>query len=186
MSGLALSFLGAPRVAVNGKPVKINRRKALALLAYLAVTQQEHSRDALAAMFWPEADQSRSRASLRSVLWALNKTALAEWLAADTETVALRAPTIEGDGSQRPLTVDVLHFRALLSAAQEHEHASIVACEHCCELLSAAVSLYENDFLAGFTLPDAPQFDEWQFFQTGSLRQELATALEKGIVTLAR
>ncbi|HFQ92651.1 MAG TPA: tetratricopeptide repeat protein, partial [Anaerolineae bacterium] len=33
-------------------------------------------------------------------------------------------------------------------------------------------------FMAGFTLPDAPEFDEWQFFQADDLRQKLAAALE--------
>ncbi|MGE5221553.1 MAG: tetratricopeptide repeat protein, partial [Omnitrophica WOR_2 bacterium] len=36
-----------------------------------------------------------------------------------------------------------------------------------------------DDFLAGFTLRDSSEFDEWQFFQTESLRRELADSLEK-------
>ncbi len=38
---------------------------ALALLAYLAVTRQSHSRESLAALFWPDYDQSRAHAYLR-------------------------------------------------------------------------------------------------------------------------
>jgi len=45
--------------------------------------------------------------------------------------------------------------------------------------LTEAISLYRDDFLAGFTLRDSPGFDEWQFFQTECLRQEFATALER-------
>ena len=40
-------------------------------------------------------------------------------------------------------------------------------------------NLHRGDFLAGFTLRDSPEFDEWQFFQAETLRQELASALER-------
>jgi predicted ATPase len=39
--------------------------------------------------------------------------------------------------------------------------------------------LYQDDFMAGFTLRDSPNFDEWQFFQTESLRRELLNVLER-------
>ncbi|MCB0191760.1 MAG: tetratricopeptide repeat protein, partial [Anaerolineae bacterium] len=54
-----------------------------------------------------------------------------------------------------------------------------VICADCVEALRAAVHLYNRDFLTGFTLRDCPEFDEWQFFQAESLRQELAAALER-------
>lgn len=181
MSRLSLRLLGAPQIKIDGEAIQINRRKAVALLLYLAVTQQRHTRDALAAMFWPEADQSRARASLRSALWALNSTVLEEWLLVDQETVALR-PTKGAEhaatGATSALDIDVLRFRDLLAARQRHDHTVDAACPHCLDLLTEAVSLYEDDFLAGFTLPDAPAFDEWHFFQAETLRRELATALQ--------
>jgi DNA-binding SARP family transcriptional activator len=45
--------------------------------------------------------------------------------------------------------------------------------------LQAAIELYAGDFLAGFTLPDSPAFDEWQFFQYESLRQLYGQVLEQ-------
>jgi hypothetical protein len=48
MSRLTLFMLGPPRIERDGAPIKISRRKAVALLAYLAVTGQSHSRDG-----WP-------------------------------------------------------------------------------------------------------------------------------------
>jgi hypothetical protein len=50
---------------LDGAPVETDRRKALALLAYLAVTKQSHSREALAALFWPDYDQSRACRALQ-------------------------------------------------------------------------------------------------------------------------
>ena len=38
MPSLKLSFLGSPQIELDSAPVQIERRKAVALLAYLAVT----------------------------------------------------------------------------------------------------------------------------------------------------
>lgn len=50
---LELAFLGAPEITINGQLADIKRRKAVALLAYLAVTNQRHQRDTLATLFGP-------------------------------------------------------------------------------------------------------------------------------------
>ena len=47
MSQLTLYLLGPPRLELDGAPVHISRRKAIALLAYLAVSGQPHSRDSI-------------------------------------------------------------------------------------------------------------------------------------------
>ena len=47
------------------------------------------------------------------------------------------------------------------------------------DALIEAAALYRADFLAGFTLADALEFDEWQTYQTETLRLELAEVLEK-------
>jgi DNA-binding SARP family transcriptional activator len=60
MSQLAIYLFGPPRLELNETPVHIPRRKAMATLAYLAVTGQRHSRDTLAALFWPERPEQRT------------------------------------------------------------------------------------------------------------------------------
>ena len=94
MPRLALYLFGPPRVELDGEPVHIPRRKALALLAYLAVARprlagQGHSRDTLASLLWPEYGQRRARANLRNALLTLNRSLGAEWLTADNETISL-------------------------------------------------------------------------------------------------
>jgi DNA-binding SARP family transcriptional activator len=166
MAELRLYFLGPPRVELAGTPVNLQRRKALALLIYLAVSGQPHSRDTLATLFWPDLDQQRARVNLRRDLAVLNTRLGGKWLEADREMVELQrepAPWL-----------DVSHFRRLIAASQSHEHPRENACPDCLSLLTEAVVLYSNDFLAGFTLFDSAEFDEWQFFQSESLRQELA------------
>jgi DNA-binding SARP family transcriptional activator len=169
MSELKLFFLGPPRVELDGAPVEFQRRKAVALLIYLAVSGQAHARDALATLFWPDQSQSRARAYLRRDLAVLNTSLNGEWLEADRETVELKS------GAES----DVAHFRRLLAECQTHGHTPEAVCPACLPLLTQAVSLYTDDFLAGFTLRDSAEFDDWQFFQAESLRQELAQVLER-------
>ncbi|MFN2220234.1 MAG: SARP family transcriptional regulator, partial [Anaerolineae bacterium] len=74
MPRLSLRFLGPPLIELDGQPVHLGRHKAVALLAYLALTRQPHSRDALATLLWPELDQSHARGQLRRTLSLLNRT----------------------------------------------------------------------------------------------------------------
>ncbi len=65
MAQLALYLLGPPRLEGDGTPLKIDARKNMALLAYLAVTGESHSREAVLTLFWPELEPSRARSGLR-------------------------------------------------------------------------------------------------------------------------
>lgn len=171
MLNLKLYLLGPPRVELDGDSVNIKRRKALAMLIYLAVNGQAYSRDALATLFYPDHSQSRARAYLRRDLAVLNTSLAGDWFEADRETVQFNE---DGD-----LWLDVARFRACLAECHSHDHPPHLPCAGCLPLLSEAVELYRDDFLAGFTLRDCPEFDDWQFFQAESLRQQLATALER-------
>src|SRR5215213_8753659 len=73
MSYLKLFVLGQPRLERNEEPIELNLRKALALLVYLAVSGQPHSRDAMATMLWPESDGREGRARLRRTLHRLQQ-----------------------------------------------------------------------------------------------------------------
>jgi DNA-binding SARP family transcriptional activator/type II secretory pathway predicted ATPase ExeA len=168
MTALKLFLLGPPRVELDGAPVDIERRKASALLIYLAVSGQPHGRDFLATLFYPDSDQRRARTYLRRDLAVLNTSLNSDWLIADRETAELKPG----------FWLDVAHFRRPLTACQSHDHPPDELCADCLPLLTEAVALYTDDFLAGFTLRDSAEFDDWQFFQAESLRQELATALE--------
>ena len=73
MSRLTVSFLGAPRIERDGVPVALDSRKAVALLAYLAITHEHHSREALMTLLWPESDQVHAQNTLRYTLSVLKK-----------------------------------------------------------------------------------------------------------------
>jgi predicted ATPase/DNA-binding SARP family transcriptional activator len=169
MFSLTLHLLGPPRLEKEGAPVEFGRRKAMALLAYLAATGRSHSRDSLAALLWPQYSQQEARADLRRMLSVLNKRLGDGWLVMDQGAVALRRSA--------QLWLDVDQFHQGLSACDAHGHPTTEVCSACLPVLHAAVALYHDDFLAGFSLPDSPGFDEWQFFEAERLRQRLASAL---------
>ncbi|MEM7344545.1 MAG: tetratricopeptide repeat protein [Chloroflexota bacterium] len=166
MPKLDLFLLGPPQVTLDNIPVEFSRRKALALLAYLAVTGELHQRDTLATLFWPDYDQKRARAAFRRTLSALNTALGGVGLHVDRETIKLeQSPNV---------VVDIAQFHHYLTSFLAAGHNP---CETALPGLVKAVTLYRADFMAGFTLPDAPEFDHWQLFQSENLRHDLASAL---------
>ncbi len=160
---LRLFLFGPPRLERNGRPLTITRRKGLALLAYLAITRQPQSRESLAALLWPEQDQSSALSNLRRDLSRLRRDLQEDILLVDRNTLALK--------TNAALQVDVLEFEQLIAAARED-----AAPQH---RLDPAIALYIEEFLAGFHLPDAAAFEEWRFFQAEGLRRSLAEALDQ-------
>jgi DNA-binding SARP family transcriptional activator/predicted ATPase len=182
-SPLALYLLGPPRVERDGVPVKLDRRKAVALVAYLAVTGQTHRRDSLVNLLWPESDSSRGRAALRRTLYTLRDALGTDWLAVDRDQIGLdtrAAPsTGSGLGSGQAIWVDVNQFRQHLAACETHAHPSSEMCAACVGPLSDAVELVHGEFMSGFGLKDSVNFDDWQLMQAELIRRELDTALRR-------
>ncbi len=159
---LKFTLFGPPRIELDGRPLHIKRRKALALLVYLAQTGRPHSRDALATLFYPEHSQSRARAYFRRDLGVVNSQLVGGWIEADSETAAL--------GQMNEVWIDTAEFRRAAMTSDDEQDLT---------QLTAATDLYVDDFLAGFSLPDCPEFDEWQFFESENYRQSLVATLKR-------
>ena len=178
MSGLALYLLGAPRIERDSVTVKLDRRKALALLAYLAVTGESHRRDFLVSLLWPEADATRGRAALRRTLHALRQAIPGDWLDADREEIGLRlsadpftdpstgSPQLPSGQARKGMWLDVDQFRRYLAECETHGHPTAQVCSACVSPLTEAAALVRGDFLSGFGLKDSISFDDWQLYQT--------------------
>jgi DNA-binding SARP family transcriptional activator len=153
---LRLGLLGPPIVEVDDRPVAFDTRKAVAVLALLAVEGTEQSRERLAGLLWPDSDESRARSALRRTL-SVTASAVGGALVVNRRAVAL-------DPAQT--AVDVAAFGALIAA---DDPASI----------ASGVRLYRGDFLSGFVLRGAPEFDDWQAFTADGLRRQLAGGLAR-------
>src|SRR5208282_5825382 len=150
---LSLALLGPPVVRRDGTPVTFDTRKATALLA---LTGREHSREQLADLLWPDADSARGRASLRRTL-SVTAAEMGDGLLISRSAVALEPAVVQ---------VDVSEFETLIA---QPDAAS----------LERAAQLYRDDFLAGFTLRDCPDFEEWHASVSEGLRQSLARGLQR-------
>ena len=122
-------------------------------------------------MLWPDADPDTSRGRLRRLLHRLQKVVGKDLLSPTSETLGLHPETT--------LWVDVLAFQQALATCLARDRPAGPLNPTCIAQLSDAVALYTDDFLAGFTLPDSPTFDEWQTYQTEWLYQKLLQALDQ-------
>lgn len=168
---LEIRLLGPPTFTLSGQPLQLVRRKSIALLAWLAVTRRPQSREAITGLIWPEFDHESSLMNLRRDLSWLRKTLGDGFVAADRLQIA-----IEPDA---PLWLDVQIFDSALSAVQKHNHPPTSLCPDCVANLSQAIELYQGDFMAGFSLADSNEFEEWQFFQREEQRRAAGSAFEK-------
>jgi len=151
MADWKLSCLGRPNLVMDGKPIKLEMRKSLALLVYLRMADMDCSRESLAALFWPEYDQQHAQANLRRTLASLNKSLRTELLEADREKIGLR------ESSQ--IWLDVEEFLDHLASRKTHLHPQDEISPECQTALESAIQLYGGDFLEGFNLSDCPNFE---------------------------
>ncbi len=168
MSQLSIFLLGPPRIKYDGHEVEFDTRKAVALLTYLGITKQRQSRSVLASILWPNSNHSRSLANLRRTLSSLNAQ-LRTWLDIDRYAVGLKFDSA--------IWTDVIEFRNLIAQFKQSE--TTLDSEKFFSPLVDAVALYRSEFMAGFTLRDSLDFDEWQFYERTELQKDINFALEQ-------
>src|SRR5258706_1169089 len=171
MPHLNIYLLGAPRFVADNIPVTLGRRKATALLAYLTINNQPHTRDTLATLLWPDYGQTNARTALRQTLNMLKAAFGENRLQVDRETVALPADdTIWSDTRQ---------FLTLKAERHKHGHSDDITCEKCASALTGVVEVYLGNFMEGFSLRDSINFDEWQFYEAEQFRSSFREALNR-------
>src|SRR5512143_2667156 len=113
---LVLRFLGLPQIYLDDNPIATDRRKAIALLAYLAVNNIEHrrqkySRESLSALFWPDYEQAKAFSNLRRTIWEVNQALGEGWLIAERESVQLN--------EEADIDLDMARFLNLISQGRQ-------------------------------------------------------------------
>jgi DNA-binding SARP family transcriptional activator/predicted ATPase len=173
--GLQLMLLGKPQINRDGAPVTgFIYNKALALLAYLAVTRRSHSREALSGLFWGEMPDDAAKANLRKILSILREIAGRE-LAIDRQAVAINPSSAIWLDTQI-LEAQLSQVRRGSGAGASVQSAGTLL-ESDVRRIEDAVSLYRGDFLEGFYVHSAPAFEEWVLSERERLRQMALHAL---------
>ncbi len=150
---IEVRLLGPPRVECDGRPVAFDTRKAMALLAYLALSDRPRSRDGLADLLWADLDVGHARGAFRRTLSTLRATVGRTCVEATRDHVRLLV--------EPGMTVDVNRFRALVAAGD----------------LEGAATVCRGDLLDGFFVSGAPEFEDWQRTEADGLRRELSAVL---------
>lgn len=88
---LEIRLLGQFDVRRGDTPIELPSRPAQSLLAFLVLhPNQEHRRERLAGMLWPDSDEANARSNLRHALWRLRKAIGGEYLEGDKISLAFR------------------------------------------------------------------------------------------------
>jgi DNA-binding SARP family transcriptional activator/tetratricopeptide (TPR) repeat protein len=173
MAELTMQLLGPPRIEVAGAPLAVDTRKAIALLAVLAVSGRAQSRERLSTLLWPDSDPPRARGALRRTLSVLHKATGGAGLRLEDGSV-----TLDPDDSWS----DVGTIRALVTETHGHDHPASTTCPACIPALERAIGLHAGPLLDGFTLRDSPEFGEWRFLEAEAIQRELTACLDRLIV----
>lgn len=150
---LELYCFGGLEIYLNQQQVtNLVSRKADALVAYLACNPHIYPRDVLADLLWDDRTQKQALGNLRVVLNSLRRE-LSSFVTITRQSVQLkRTDQLWADANEfEHLVVPLLHSAPLTTTTVSDLHR--------------ALSLYKGDFLAGFFLRDAHQFDEWLSFE---------------------
>ncbi len=172
MSRLSLRLFGSPEVRFGERSLAFRTRKALALLVYLAVEGGQQTREHLSALFWPESDAALGRASLRNTLGYLH-TALGEADPAARYLAVSRDAL--GFDPHAPYDNDIATLQRATAALRTGD----LPRDELLAQLSAAAAAYRGDFLAGFSLDDAPEFDDWATLQRETWHRRSADIFDR-------
>ena len=154
-----IRLFGQPELLSDGRPVTVARRKSRALLYYIAARRAPTPREHVIELLWPDLTRSAAQQTLRVTLYGLRKT--------------LGPALITGDALALDPSVDVdlWELDDALAAPLDDPRP-----------LARALERYRGPFLDGFTLPDAPEFDEW----AAGVRERYHSAVVHGLASLAR
>lgn len=153
---LFLKLLGRMELRIGqSAPVESGYAKLRGLLAFLAMAGgKPQRRDFLSTMFWPDKDEAVAKQNLRRALFNLKN------LLGDASNL-LSATGDEVSLDTTGVWLDVAEF------VREHGYADPA-------LMERLAALYEGELMAGFSLPECPDFEEWLQLQRESLhRREL-------------
>ena len=141
---------------------RASQQRRIALLALLASSPGGSlSRDRVLALLWPERDERSARHLLADSLYILRQTLGRDAITASSETLHLSADLVWSD---------VAIFRSALSERR----------------WSAALEVYRGDFLDGFNLRNAAEFDQWAMTERAYLRASAARAASAEAEALER
>ncbi|NNG16432.1 MAG: hypothetical protein HKM89_08125, partial [Gemmatimonadales bacterium] len=143
------------RVDHEPAPAELLWRKNLALLIYLARSpHRRRSRQHLIGLLWADKDEKAARHSWTEALRVLRQIVCEDKLTAEGDTIELADDAIE---------LDVDRFERAVASGEA----------------ARASDLITGDFLEGFAIGDASEFEDWLTAERSTLRRQGVEVLAK-------
>ncbi|KDE70363.1 serine/threonine protein kinase [Fusobacterium necrophorum DAB] len=132
MHNIICKFFGYPKIREDEKDIHIPSGKLTAFLYYILM-KKIVSRDEVAGMFWAESTEENAKISLRNALHKIRKTFKSDIILSPNKSILVLNEEINID-------IDVKKF-------EQDPYKNL--------------DLYAEDFLKGFYIKDAIEFDYW-------------------------
>ncbi len=161
LAPLTIRLLGKPTITYEGQSLTFRTRKVLALFIYLVVEGGVHSRASLMALLWPESTAESAAATLRGTLSRLRKSLqlAGEFIISEGDSV--------GFDYEASFDLDLVWLAAAARSDKPPNE------------LTAILTLDRGEFLAGFSLPDTPDFDTWAAIQGEACQRQLDAVYDR-------
>lgn len=156
-----LRLLDGFSACCRGQPLpSFHSDKVRALLAYLALESQRQPvrRERLATLLWPGYLRVSALQSLRTALFGLRQ------MLAPLALLEVTRQDVRLVGYQPDFWCDALEAERMWAVVESGRAADPL-------LLDSLADLLHGEFLAGLTVPDAPEFTAWQESQRERLAQ---------------
>src|ERR687889_529891 len=171
---LSIRLLGPPEVSFGEQPpLRLGTKKRLALLCYLATEGGRHPRRELAEFLWPQSEERRARTDLRSSLANLRK-ALREgtgegtaygkedrFFVVDSDLLGIEERAVELDLEALEAAVSLARTETSPGGRSIAEDPAVVGHRELIGRLEGALGLYRGEFMEGFSVEEAPEFEVW-------------------------
>lgn len=156
--------LGPIEVTLDGGPAPADLlwRKNLALLIYLALSpRRTRTRDHLVGLLWGDRSEAAARHSLSEALRVIRRHAGDTAVEATGGQIRLAPGVVE---------VDVEHLEAFAESEQWEQAAELIA----------------GEFMEGFSVPGASEFEDWLASERDAWRRRGVDVLVRGAEALAQ
>ena len=174
MARLTVRLFGSFQVHLNEAAItKFKSNKVRALLAYLMVESHEvHSREKLAALFWPEMSAKRANSNLSQALYSLRQK-IQDHLANPPFLIRSREAVQFNRESDYWLDIERFNQNLIREKVQEPSN------DEDFDNLQRAIDLYQGDFLEVLSFESSLVFDEWILVKRQRFQRQVLDGLHQ-------
>lgn len=149
MKGFEIRCLGGLTILKDGILITdFHSVKSPALICYLAMSDRPQSRSILTGLFWPDLPEDNARMNLRKALSDL-RDLVGDYIIITRDQVALQKNSL--------LWMDIEQLEQCSSLVKSKQTLSVSDIEK----LAQTINLYQGEFLEGFYIRNAPNFEDW-------------------------